>query len=192
MTRRTANTGEPMRNVVSQAAFARMNGWSRSHVTQLKKAGRLSVTDNGRVRVRESLERIRTTEDPSKAHVAERHERARQAKKTNTDQPNSDAPQSSTGTYTAHRAQKERYAALMAQIDYWERIGSLVSKTEVEAAASDFGAQLRRTLEGLPDQVAELVAAESDPARVHALLLEEIDSVLSDLSHHLKPTEEAA
>jgi len=39
---------------VSQAEFARMNGWDRSYVTRLKQAGRLVMTADGRVDVEAS------------------------------------------------------------------------------------------------------------------------------------------
>jgi hypothetical protein len=56
------------------ARFARILECSKSYVTQLKADGRLVLTDDSqRVRVAESLERIRATADPAKAGVVARH-----------------------------------------------------------------------------------------------------------------------
>src|SRR5690606_36563118 len=60
--------------------FARRCGWKASFVTELKDAGRLVLTPDGRrVLVAESLRLIEDTRDPSKAGVAARHAAARGA-----------------------------------------------------------------------------------------------------------------
>lgn len=77
----------PRKNIparLSQAAFARHIGKARSWVTQLKSAGRLVMTDDGRhVLVAESIERISQTEDPNRSDVKGRHARGRGAQRKN-------------------------------------------------------------------------------------------------------------
>lgn len=64
--------------IMSFAEFARHAGFKASYVTQLKREGRLVLTDDGKaVKAAESLARIVETRDPSKAAVAARHAAAR-------------------------------------------------------------------------------------------------------------------
>ncbi len=63
---------------MSFAEFARHAGFKPSYVTQLKREGRLVLSDDGKaVKAAESLARIQETRDPSKAAVAARHAAAR-------------------------------------------------------------------------------------------------------------------
>ena len=62
-----------MTTVATQADFARRLGVSRSHVTGLKHAGRLVLTDNGLVDVDASIARIDATRDPNRDDVNRPH-----------------------------------------------------------------------------------------------------------------------
>jgi hypothetical protein len=57
--------------VATLADFARLAGFKRSHVTWLKVCGRLVLTDDGRVRVAESIARIEATRDAPRAEWPE-------------------------------------------------------------------------------------------------------------------------
>jgi hypothetical protein len=171
-------------NGISRAAFARLNGWDRAYVTRLAADGRLVEAPGGGVLARESLERIRATADPAKAAVAQRHAQAREQKAQGGEGAGSADRVGSS--YQAARAVKERYQALQAKLEYEKAAALLVDADAVRRAARDFGTLLRRSLESLPEQNAPQLAAESDPARVHALLADAVEIVLADLAHALK------
>lgn len=172
--------------------FARIAGFSRSYITQLRKDDRLVLDGAGRrIRVAETLERIRATRDPAKAGVAARHAKERAAK-ANTSAPASGAGAEppagempndrTTSTYQAARAIKERYLAMAAKRDYEISIGKLLEAATVEAEAGNAITTLRARLENLPDVLAPQLAASTDEHAVRAALVEEIEHALQELA----------
>lgn len=188
------NDGAPLPAVMGFSAFAKAKGWRPSYVTELRKAGRLVLTEDGQqVLVAESLQRIVDTRDPSKAGVAERHAAGRAARATESDDDHADdglgAPASRHGAgsgseegsrYQRARAAKEQYLALQAKIDYEERIGKLVDAQQVRAVAADMGATVRRRLEGLPVLLSAMVD-ERDRDRIHTLTTDHVEQTLTEL-----------
>lgn len=104
------------------------------------------------------------------------------------------APRASTGratkpgsngdalNYATARAIREQFAARLAKLDYDERIGKLVDRAKVEAAAFDVYRGLRDQLLTIPDRVAALVAAESDQGKVRNILDAELRARLNDFA----------
>lgn len=174
--------------------FAAIHGCVKSHVTALRKAGRLVLTDDGkRVRVAESLARIEATRDPAMAAVAARHAAQRGAELVRdegaaipaaTSIPRGDmAGVDKIGSsYQAARAVKERYLAMAAKRDYEISIGKLLVADDVRFAVANAAATLRSDLENMPDSVASVLAAETDEARIRILLADEIEHVLGNLA----------
>jgi len=181
---------------VTQAEFARLQGWSRSHVTGLKQAGRL-VMDGKRVDVKASLARIEATKDPNRDDVSRRHKEGRSSKGGVGDVPTTEKPkmvppsqqspmdERVSSTYQQSRAVKERYLALQAKAQYEKDIGKLVDVALVSKAGADLGTHLRSALENLQDRLAPELAPESDPARIHALLGEQFEYTLTEISRKL-------
>lgn len=169
------------------AAFARLARFKQSYVTQLRRDGRLVLTEDGKaVRVAESLARIQETRDPSKAGVAERHAEARGAPTAGAPPPDArdedaeeDAP---GGDYQGARARREHWLAMAAQRDYETSIGKLLDASQVAAQVQDVITQLRLRLEALPDILGPQLAAEADEGRCRSLIAEEIDQALADLA----------
>lgn len=85
-------------------------------------------------------------------------------------------------SYADAKTQREYHQAQLAQIEYLERVGRLVSVEAVERAAFREGRVVRDSLMAIPDRLSAMLAAESDPARVHELLSAEIRQVLHELS----------
>lgn len=187
---------------LSFKAFADHLGCRPSYVTELRKDGRLVLTDDGkRVRVAESLERIQATRNPARTDVGQRHAAARAAKAAagpaydadDTDDEPADLPPSATATaaagadkignsYQAARAVKERYLAMSAKRDYEISIGNLLPAADVRHAIAAAVTTLRTDLENLPDSAAPVLAAETDEARVRLLLADEIEHILGNLA----------
>lgn len=84
--------------------------------------------------------------------------------------------------YLEARATKERFAALAAEREYLQAIGQLVPAGELREASVRRYRALRDKLLNIPDRVASILAAETDPARVHAALTAELKRVLHELS----------
>lgn len=174
-------------NLVSQTQFARLRGYAKSYVTQLKQSG-LLVMDGRLVLVKESIDRIEAAKDPGHAAVADRHAKVRAAKALPppAEPQGDDEPKAPTSTvdpkYQQHRAERERWLALAAERDYRVSMRELLPADEVERALQmDVGA-LRARLERLPDVLAPQLAAESDESRCHRLLVDEVEQALHDLA----------
>ena len=83
------------------------------------------------------------------------------------------------GEYSLNRARRERYEADLAELKLREQQGDLVRVVEVRAEIAKRVGQVRMNLLQIPARVAPLVTAETDQAKVHALLDAEIRAVLS-------------
>lgn len=86
------------------------------------------------------------------------------------------------GEYLAARAKREGFQAKQAELDYLEAIGELVSKRDHRQVSARRYRALRDAFLNIPDRVAAPLAAERDPARIHAELTKEIKRVLHELS----------
>lgn len=184
----------------SFAEFASRLGCKRGYVTELRKADRLVLTEDGRrVRVAESLARIDATRDPSKRGVAARHAAARgTAITTAAPAPDAapagaqragDAPEDPGAgvdggdegfQYWRRRSEKAR--ALAAERDNAVAEGKLLDAAEVTAAVSGGVTALRARLETLPDTLGPQLAAIDDETRARSLLAEAIEHALEELS----------
>lgn len=185
---------EPQVAVAGLREFASLAGFKPSYITQLKKDGRLVMTEDGKVQVAESLARIEETKSPEKAAVAARHAAARQAaaqEATHDPQapPAPAAPQDDPrvgNSYQAARAVREKYLAMEAKRAYEHAIGKLLEAAHVEAALADAVTTLRTQLEGLPDILASDLAAEPDEARCRALITDAVEQQLHELARQFQ------
>lgn len=184
-----------MTTVATQADFARRLGVSRSHVTGLKHAGRLVLTDNGLVDVDASIARIAATRDPNRDDVANRHAAARERLQTAAAQPVPPVPPQAPASplappdaaphadpddsisYQAARTVKERYAAKSAKLEYERAIGHLVERAAVEAAVEDIMTTVRQSLEQQPHRLAPLLIGK-DLDAIRATLRQETAHIL--------------
>lgn len=80
------------------------------------------------------------------------------------------------------RAIREAYLAKLARLDYEERVGTLVAKEKVRAAALRRGQIVRDRLLAVPDRVAPEIAAMDDPRDIRTLLEEEFRHALQELA----------
>jgi len=84
--------------------------------------------------------------------------------------------------YLEERAKREKFAAAQAELDYLKAIGQLVPTAELRAVTAQRYRAIRDKILGIADRLASILAAEKDPARVHAALTKEIKQVLHELS----------
>lgn len=194
-----------MSHPLTQAEFARLQGWSRSHVTGLKQAGRLVMVETphgARVDVAASLARIEETRDPNRDDVAARHAAGRIA--SGAENAGAGISPAMSGAeippaghvagaqdervamgYQKARAINEQYKALAAKAEYEKTIGRLVEADAVARAGMELGIWLRSTIENLVPQLAAEIAAARDAERAHAVLVECFEQLLSDYSSRI-------
>lgn len=166
-----------MRSGVTQKEFAKLYGVSPAAITQFKKADRLVFTDDGLVDVEASKQRIKDTSDPNRADVARRHAENR-GSEIEIDEVDL--------SFQEHRRIREKYLALQEKASYEKSIGQLVERAEVERDWAEVATIMRTSLERLPDLLSAELAVESDPNRIHAMLVEQIEYVLEQAADKIK------
>lgn len=179
--------------VMSFAEFARHAGFKPSYVTQLKREGRLVLSDDGKaVKAAESLARIQETRDPSKAAVAARHAAARaSAAQTVADAPPSSVPSPEDDDldaglqvrhdYQAARAKREHLAAETAELEYRKVSGELIEVSALQPVLAGAAATLCASLDRIEhDIVPVLIGLDEESMRLQ--VREYIDQIRADLA----------
>ena len=166
---------------LTQAEFARQKGWTRQYVNKLVRQGRIPVK-GGKI-------------DPVAAEkaIAELAEPATILRE-------SPAPQSHAASspgypvdnrkavdFAAARTMREAFRAKMAKMEYEEKAGKLTDATKVREDAFRAGRIIRDALLGIPDRLADILAAEQDPRQVRQCLQDELESALEQLTHSKAP-----
>lgn len=85
-------------------------------------------------------------------------------------------------SFAQSRAIREAYAARLTRLEFDQRSGKLVDKAELKMKLAKLHMAVRDALRTIPDRVAPIVAAETDQAKIHAMLLKEIGQALEGLS----------
>jgi phage terminase Nu1 subunit (DNA packaging protein) len=152
---------------VSQKEFAELMKWAPSYVTKLKQADRLVFDEHSRVLVEASKARINET--------AQSGETA----------PAADAGGEKVGTIAYWNRREAAARAQLRERELAQADGTLVQAADVQAAAAEAGGALRAALEGLPDQLAPALVTINDEAKIHAMLVEHIESILKEVSGKL-------
>lgn len=165
------------------AEFARHLGVRPSYVTQLKREGRLVLSDDGKaVKAAESLARIQETSDPSKAAVAARHAAARASAAQAVADHEDIGPVTDTRyDYQAARAKREYLAAETAELEFRKQAGDLIEVSALQSVLADAAATICASLDRIEhDLVPALKGLSEEEMRLH--VREYIDSVRADLS----------
>jgi hypothetical protein len=84
--------------------------------------------------------------------------------------------------YSKARAAKEIYEARLKKLDFEERLGNLVSRSEVELEAFNRFRVLRDACLNIPNRVSAQIAAETEPAIVFQILEDEVRRVFENFS----------
>ena len=184
---------------VSLRAYARHRGVSLRAVQKAIQAGRIEKTPAGKIDVqiadthwdRRTAPRpliAKQPQDPQKQEAvpagspsrpsAEPNHTPNAAADPRMDLPRGDLPGASGVDYSRARAVRENYLARMSKLNFEERSGKLVSRDEVQVAAFNKFRTIRDGMLNLPDRLAAILAAESDPTKVHEILATEIRKAL--------------
>ena len=84
-------------------------------------------------------------------------------------------------SFAQSRAVREAFAAKLTKLEFDQRSGKLVDKNELRMRLAKLHMGVRDALRTIPDRVAPIVAAETDQAKIHAMLLKEIGQALEGL-----------
>lgn len=85
-------------------------------------------------------------------------------------------------SFRRDRAENERLKKVNAELDLAERLKLLVPVKDVRRVAFESLRETHDTLIRLPDRLAPLIAAETDPVKIHALMTHEIRGALNALA----------
>ena len=185
---------EPM----SLRAYARHRGVSLRAVQKALASGRISTRPDGRVDPEiadanwarntaprpQPVSRTTGTGAPVAAASASSPQTGHHHATRRTTPPEPpDPPRLESGLeYSKARAVRESYMARLAKIDFEERTEKLISRDEVKVAAFNRFRQFRDGMLNIPDRLAAVLAAESDPRRVYDLLTAEIRKALQEFA----------
>lgn len=166
---------------LTQSAYARLLGVSRSYITKIKAEGRIVMTADDLVDVEASNAKIAATRDPNRDDVAARHAEARQpAEPAPAAKPPAPETDKVGNTYQAARAVKEKYAAMTAKLDYERAAGLMIERAAVEAAVEDVMTTVRQALEQQPHRVAPMLVGRNLDA-IRSTLKQANHSVLTEM-----------
>lgn len=90
------------------------------------------------------------------------------------------------------QAKKEEFRAKLVELEYEERVGTLVRKDEVEKEQFRLGRLVRDGILNIPSRLAGILAAETDQRKVHDLLETELRQALEALAVDDETDTEAA
>ena len=156
--------------LMSQAEFARQQGFTKGYVTKLIKKGIVKLK-NGKVDSAQAEQAMKANADPVSL--------------IRTDQATELAPaQPGAVDFVTARTMREAFRAKMAKLEYEEKSGTLTEAAKVRQDAFKAGRIIRDELLAIPDRMADVLAAEDDPREVGKILLEELELVLNKLSSH--------
>lgn len=170
---------------------------SPSYINELEKNGRaVRAPDSKHWLKTESLAAYRAGKDPSKQGVADRHAAARaaaDAQPAPTPAAPADDPvdpseaNAAQGQYNfqSSKAKREHFAALEAEAAYRKLMKELLEASEVRSVLNEIITVLRTSLEGIPYNLAPILAATSDEAQIKSTLGAEVEHALKTASEAL-------
>lgn len=170
---------------LSISAYARHRGVSHVAVLKAIKAGRIEKNSDGTVDVAKADAAWALNTSPSQqrgANTKQKPSKKSSAKTSlqETERP-LDPPLINSGpSYAQSRAVKEAYLARLAKLDYEEKSAALVRSDNVKIAWFNILRVLRDRILNLPDRLAPILAAETDPKAARELLDTELRQVLND------------
>jgi len=80
------------------------------------------------------------------------------------------------------RAKHEFYRALLAELEYQSQSKKLIPTDEVYREQAKIARITRELIMNIPDRLAHLLSAESDPSAIHALLTAELVNALREVA----------
>ncbi|WP_374979252.1 terminase small subunit [Pseudomonas solani] len=171
---------------ITKSEYAARIGVSKAYISKLAKQDRLVLDEAGRVDVEATDALLAETADPSKAGVAERHQRDRADKGVHAHvTPSSSAtlpapPTFGQPDFQKARARREHYLAGLAEDEFRKGRGELVERETVDREGFDIARTVRDLLLGLPAKVSGELVAITDAWEMEQRLTALIRSALEE------------
>ncbi len=159
--------------LLSQSEFAKRQGWSRQYVGKLVGSGKIRLV-NGKIDPEQAMAAIKAQSEPSNE--------LRTQTKSETFLPSASTDSRQAVDFVTARTMREAFKAKMAKMEYEEKAGKLTDASKVKADAFRAGRIVRDSLLGIPDRLSDVLAAEQDPVQVRKLLIDELETILNELS----------
>lgn len=185
-----------MTELLSQLAYAKHRGVTHGAVAKAIKSGRLTKSlvtgDDGKLRINPTLADAEWASNTSQAMQRKTEPAGVQQKpeavqhkpgKPLTDAPPPEFAADPEGMdLNESRALKERYLALLAQLDYQVKSGILIDAQEARRSAFNMARKAREMLNSIADRVAPVVAGLDNQFECHRVIMTEVRRVLDELS----------
>lgn len=177
-------------SLVTQAEFARLQGWQRSYVTQLKQHGRLVMVD-GKVdaeATRAKLDALSSPDAHHQAHIRQLEEtRNRNAKgEGKGDDTHKEGIEALNLRLKKAEADKREHEAEIARMERERIAGNLVPRETVDYVLTDYAATLRAMLETRADRLAPIIHPLQTMEESHAALAEADEAVLVEMAETMR------
>ncbi len=178
---------------LSIAAYARHRGVSHVAVLKAIKSGRIEKETDGTIdAVKADAAWSRNTNKAQQR--PRRNEAVSPAPVVASAEAHLGPPIVNSGpSYAQSRAVKEAYHARLAKLSYEEKSGSLIKIDAVKVSWFNILRVMRDRVLNLPDRLAPVLAAETDPKKVRDLLEEDLRLILNDAADTIEkinsPTE---
>lgn len=91
-------------------------------------------------------------------------------------------PGPAIGSFSAEQTRERHFRARLAELEFNERVGTLVEAEKVQAEAFRMARLVRDAVLNVPSRLAGILAAESDQRKVHDLLEKELRQALESLA----------
>lgn len=174
---------------VDKTNYARMRGVTRQAVNAAIRAGKLmgSVGDDGLIDVELADKLWAENTHPTRGYNGQLKRRGgkrinnspeeviENAKKIGIDPGN-------VPTLVESKTIEAAYKAKLAQIEYEEKVGTLIDAEKVKKEAFRLARVTRDAMLGIPDRVAAEIAGMTDPFAVHTKLITEIRNSIENLN----------
>ena len=166
---------------ISKAEYARMRGCTEGAVRRAARDGRITLI-NGKVDpVAADAQWARNTRVRVGSRPADDGNLGRNTAASRDMDADDEDEDSATG-YWKSRARRERAEAELAELKLAEMQGQLVRADDWAAALAKRAAAFREGLLQIPSRLSAQLAAESDQARIHTLIEDELRQVMSQLT----------
>lgn len=153
--------------ILTPSEWARQKGFSRQYAAKLIKQGTVRLT-NGKVDTVQAESALAALREP--------------LRQTSNEEPIEGGGQSLSTLLLKSRIKTEVERGRLLEAKAKAETGKMVSADEVKIAAFRRARIVRDGMLNLPDRVAALLAAETDVAKVHAILTKEIRLILEEIS----------
>jgi phage terminase Nu1 subunit (DNA packaging protein) len=161
--------------LMTQAEWARKQGFSPQYVTNLVKQGHV-ILEDGLINTEQAEAALAAIRNPAKP-IYRKH----------SNNGNNSSPTAELSTVLLKtRIKNEVERGKMLEIEAKAKTGQYVDARDVEKQAFQVARTVRDSLQNIPDRVSSLLASISDANQVYDILSKEIRQALEDLAEGLR------